>query len=107
MCGLCGLLGVDHWTEISAHDDVFAGEVSPTVRSERIERTKLINALLQPWRITVGDFQASSYVVSSPTGRRLIVQDLQAVWAAVEQLSGRSVDPLDNRYIRHLLQSAS
>ncbi|MEX3007669.1 hypothetical protein [Hoeflea sp. TYP-13] len=104
MCGLCGLLGIVHWTEISAHRQAFTGMAAPTVRSERIARTKLINAVLEPRRIKVGDFQAASYVVSSPTGRREIVDDLQAVWTAIERLSGTPVDPLDEGYLQDLAQ---
>ena len=102
MCGLCGLLGVVHWTEMSAHRQVFTGGDAPTVRSERIARTRLVNALLKPRRMKVGDFQATSYVVSSPTGRREIVDDLQAVWSAVETMSGQPIDPLDTQYLRDL-----
>ncbi|WP_136660535.1 hypothetical protein [Nitratireductor sp. XY-223] len=102
MCGLCGLLGIVHWAEISAHRQAFGGDGTPTPRSERIERTRLVNAALRPRRMKVGDFQATSYVVSSPTGRQEVVDDLQAVWSAVERLSGRPIDPLDEGYLRDL-----
>ncbi len=102
MCGLCGLFGVTHWAEISAHQGAFSGENLPSVRSERIARTKLINAVLAPFRISVEDFQASSYVVSSPTGRRFVVQDLSMVWMATETILGEAFDPLDATYLKQL-----
>lgn len=107
MCGLCGLLGIVHWTEMSAHPQAFTGCDAPTVRAERVARTKLVNALLKPRRMKVGDFQATSYVVSSPTGRRSIVDDLQSVWSAVEDLSGKPIDPLDAGYLQDLTRGAS
>jgi|GEM_PF-4739660 len=38
MCGLCGLLGVVHWTVMSAHRQAFTDSDAPTARSERIAR---------------------------------------------------------------------
>ncbi len=95
MCGLCGLLGVVHWTETSAHADAFTGDRRRTIRGERLHRTKIVNAALAPLRMRLSDFQASNYILSSPTGRREIVDDIGAVWGAVERLRGRPLDPLD------------
>ena len=102
MCGLCGLLGVVHWTETSAHPDAFSGERRRTVRGERLHRAQIVNGALAPLRMKVSDFQASNYVLSSPTGRRVIVDDIQAVWGAVEAIGGSPVDPLDPDYLRAL-----
>lgn len=104
MCGLCGLLGIVHWTEMSAHPDAFTGGGRPTVRAERIRRTGFVNGLLQPLRMKVADFQATSYVLASATGKREIVDDLAGVWSTVEQLGGRPVDPLDPTYLAALSQ---
>ena len=35
--------------------------------------------------------------------RQEVVDDLQAVWSAVERLSGSPIDPLDDDYLRDLL----
>ncbi len=102
MCGLCGLLGIVHWTETSAHPDAFTGDRRRTIRAERLHRARIVNAALAPLRMKVADFQASSYVLAAPTGRREIVDDIQAVWGAVEKLSGGPVDPLDPDYLRAL-----
>lgn len=102
MCGLCGILGNTHWAEISAHSDVFTSENLPSVRSERIARTNKINRILLPRRVSVGDFEASNYIVSSPTGKRVIVDDIQSVWTAVEQLTGSPIDPLDPGFLDEL-----
>jgi len=102
MCGLCGVLGIVHWAETSAHPEAFTGGKRRTIRAERAHRSAVVNAALAPYRMKVADFQASSYVVSSATGRRVIVDDLQAVWGAVEGLRGASVDPLDSEWLSAL-----
>ena len=43
MCGLCGLLGVDHWTDMAANPQAFGG-AGRTRRHERIHRA-LLDAL--------------------------------------------------------------
>lgn len=102
MCGLCGLLGITHWTETSAHVEAFTGERRKTLRSERLHRTKIVNAALAPRRTKLTDFQAANYILSSPTGKKLVVDDIQAVWGAYEKLSGEILDPLDPDYLRLL-----
>ena len=102
MCGLCGILGITHWTELSAHRGSFTSDGFRTVRAERQERVRLVNALLAPVRIRVSDWTASSYLVTSATGRSEIVDDIQAVWTAVERLRGAPLDPLDENYLRAL-----
>ena len=57
MCGLCGLLGIVHWTEIAAHPDAFSGE-GRTVRAERLHRVRIVSAALAPLRMRLADFQA-------------------------------------------------
>ena len=102
MCGLCGLLGIVHWTETSAHPEAFTGESRRTIRSERLQRTRIVNGALAPLRMKVADFQASAYLLSSPTGRREIVEDIQLVWGAADKLRGSVVDPLDPDYLASL-----
>lgn len=94
MCGLCGLLGIVHWTETSAHAGAFTGDRRRTVRAERAHRAGVVNTALAPYRMKVSDFQATSYVLRSATGKSEIVDDIQAVWGAVERLRGAPVDPL-------------
>ena len=102
MCGLCGILGITHWTELSAHRDSFTPDARRTVRAERQARVRLVNALLAPFRVRVADWAASSYLVTSATGRSEIVDDIQAVWTAVERLRGAPLDPLDARFLAAL-----
>jgi len=105
MCGLCGVLGISHWTELSAHRDSFTPTAARTVGAERQQRVRLVNRILAPVRIRVADWAASSYLVTSATGRSEVVDDVQAVWAAVEKLRGRPLDPLDDGYLALLAPS--
>jgi len=106
MCGLCGLLGITHWTETSAHSAAFTGDSRKTLRAERLHRTNLVNAILHPKRVRISDFQATSYLLSSPTGKTIVVDDIQAVWGAYETLTGHNLDPLDPEYLKILDQAS-
>ena len=106
MCGLCGLLGIVHWTETSAHPEAFTGATRRTIRAERLHRSAMVNTALSAARLKLSDFQATNYIVRSPTGKQEIVEDLQAVWGAVERLRGRPIDPLDDDWIDHIERAA-
>lgn len=97
MCSLCGILaGRGHWADSSTNPEVFAGrEQTHTFRRERQDRLRLINPVLKYFGLTLGDWAASSYVLRSHTGRTVLVENLSALWAAAEELSGRPCDPLD------------
>ena len=45
--------------------------------------------------LTLSDWQASSFVLSTATGKTEIVDNLGHLWAAAEKLLGRPCDPLD------------
>ncbi|MBW3097809.1 hypothetical protein [Pseudohoeflea coraliihabitans] len=102
MCGLCGLLGTVHWTETSAHPNAFTGAGRRTIRAERLHRAALVNQALAAARLKLSDFQATSYIVRSPTGKQAIVDDLQSVWSAVDQLRGAPIDVLDEAWIAQI-----
>jgi len=102
MCGLCGLLGQVHWSDTSAHPDAFSDDRRRTIRAERAHRVAVVNTALKPYRMTVSDFQGSCYVLTAPTGRRAIVDDIQAVWGKVDEFLGRPLDPLDPDWLDDL-----
>lgn len=99
MCGLCGAFGVEnHWTVApsSMSDDVAER------RRIRARRISLANRILAIRRLRVEDFQGSSYVLCSPTGRQEVVQDLGALWRLVEDMTGTALDPLDPIIVERL-----
>lgn len=97
MCSLCGILGgKGHWTDTSSTPEAFAGRADThTVRRERIERTALVNRVLQHYRLTLKDWSGAQYVLRTATGKTAIVDNLSQMWAEAERLTGRDMDPLD------------
>jgi hypothetical protein len=98
MCGLCGTLGgAEHWTSGAGRLDM-----ALTRRAERMERVRVSNAVLSRYRMHLDDWQGSSFVLSSATGRREMVNNLPDVWQFTSQWLGRSIDPLDPHLLAHL-----
>jgi hypothetical protein len=82
MCGLCGVFGSEHWAETDG------GTRARVLRAALLDRVLAHAGLgLQEW--------AGRYVVRDRKGSALVVDDLPGVWAAVERLAGRALDPLD------------
>lgn len=89
MCGMCGVLGGGrHWS-----NTVTAGE-SASARRQRYVQVAHANRVLEAFRLKLADFHGQSFVLSSPTGAQLIVEDFMQVWQAAETLLGRPLDPL-------------
>jgi len=65
----------------------------------RLFRVRIVNRILAHWRLKLSDWQGSSFLLSSPTGRTEIVDDLGHLWAAAERLSGAPIDPLSPEVI--------
>ena len=82
MCALCGVLRNEHWADVGSG------------RRARVIRTALLERVLAPSGLGVREW-AGQYVVSDGKGRAEVADDLAGVWAAVERLSGRPLDPLD------------
>jgi hypothetical protein len=99
MCGLCGILGGgEHWTDRP-------GERAAR-RRERLERVRLVNAVLRHYGLKLEDWQGSSFLLTSRTGRMEIVDGLGALWPVATQLAGRRLDPLDPALVAALERQA-
>ena len=97
MCALCGVLGgSDHWTDAAARPGVYSRSADPLQRRrERARRVALANRVLAHYRMRLADWQGTTFVLSSATGKTEIVDNLTHLWSVAEQLSGRPCDPLD------------
>lgn len=94
MCGLCGVLGGPaHWSEGSAWLDG-----APTRRAERQRQVRLCNTLLAGLRLKLDDWQGSSFVLSSPTGRHEVLSTLPEIWAMAERMAKTQFEPLDPEF---------
>jgi hypothetical protein len=96
MCSLCGVLGSsDHWADAAARASVYSRNTDPIARRrERARRVRIANVVLAQFGLTVADWQGSTYVLSTRTGKTEIIADLGHLWPAAERLSGRLCDPL-------------
>jgi len=104
MCALCGVLGgKGHWSDSASAPAVFAGRTEPQTRArEHQARTRLLNAVLKYHGIVVKDWSGSSYLLTNLTGRTAVGDTIGDLWPAAERLSGRTIDPLDERYLATL-----
>ncbi|MBV8411248.1 MAG: hypothetical protein JOY64_26710, partial [Alphaproteobacteria bacterium] len=64
-------------------------------RRERAYRIASASRILKHYGLTLSDWQASSYVLSTATGKTELVDNLGHLWPAAEKLLGRPCDPLD------------
>ena len=94
MCANCGLPSAPgHWTEAGA------ATAHERLRS-RFRRAELLRAVLCPYGLTAHDDGVTPGItVSSHSGHHEMVSDLAEVWATVERMTGRKVDPLDPHFI--------
>jgi hypothetical protein len=104
MCALCGVLGgAGHWTDAAARPGVYtrSGDALQR-RRERAHRIACASRVLGFYGLTVSDWQASSYILSTATGKTEIVDNLGHLWATAEKLLGKPCDPLDPALIARL-----
>ena len=91
------------WTDSSARPGVFTRKVySLQRRRERSKRVACAQKVLSFYGLTLSDWQASSFILSTLTGKTEIVDNLTHLWAAAEKLTGRPCDPLDPQLIERL-----
>jgi hypothetical protein len=104
MCALCGVLGgAGDWTDAATRPGVFTRNVgSLERRRERVNRVACAQRVLGFYGLTLSDWQASSFVLSTLTGKTEIVDNLTHLWAVAEKLTGRPCDPLDPKLIERL-----
>ena len=92
MCGVCGTLGgEEHWSTASGRLQL---DDAPTRRAERGRRIRIINEVVRGLQVRVSDWQGRYYLVAGPTGKQQVVDSLPHVWAALQEVARRSVDPL-------------
>jgi hypothetical protein len=96
MCSLCGVLGAnEHWTDAVAREGVFTRATDGIARRrERASRVRIANRILAHWRLKLSDWQGTSFLLSTLTGKTEIVEDLGHLWPAAERLIGGPIDPL-------------
>ena len=101
MCALCGVLGgAEHWMAAVPRPGVFTRNTDPASRRrERVKQVAAANRVLNHYGMTLADWQGSTFILSSATGKTEIVDHLSHLWTAAERLLGRPCDPLDEGLI--------
>jgi hypothetical protein len=104
MCSLCGVLGGnEHWTDAAARPGVFTRNASPIERRrERAHRVRIANRILARFGMVLSDWQGTSFLLSTRTGKTEIIADLGHLWPVAERLAGRVCDPLAEDLIERL-----
>jgi hypothetical protein len=107
MCALCGVLGGnEHWADAVARPGVYTRNAGPIERRrERANRVRLANRILARFGMTLSDWQGTSFLLSTRTGKTEIIADLGHLWPVAERLTGRVCDPLAPSLIEHLERS--
>lgn len=114
MCILCSQVWVEeHWADAAADPggDVVALETHAARRGQRLrdraERGRLFNLILAPYRLTLQDWEGSSYILRDAKGQSAVVSNLAQVWLEVELMTGKPLDPLDPDLLRQLRTPAT
>ncbi|EKX55941.1 hypothetical protein V6Z72_18520 [Cereibacter sphaeroides] len=92
MCSACGFPAAPgHWTD--------AGAATPGERLRlRFTRVAAVNRLLAPYGLKAHDDGATPGLqLFAADGRRELVADLEALWAAAGRMAGVPIDPLSPR----------
>ena len=97
MCSVCGVLdGPAHWSQGSGRLNLAH---PTTARAERARTVGLLNRIAASRRATVSDWQGTSWLVAGPTGAQEVVGSLSQVWAALDRIAGRPIDPLSDEWL--------
>jgi hypothetical protein len=101
VCSHCGSLAAGpHWSEAGG-DRAQVGARREALR-ERLLRVALLNRALAPVGLQVQEWEESAYVLRSPTGETVLVDNLTALLVEAERLARRPIDPLDPEYLERL-----
>ena len=111
MCVLCGEFVMNvHWTDttsLDANSNVIVGSHMQNSRQrDRITRERLANQILQTKHLKLEDWSGSKYILRDRKGSSTIIQDMGALWPAVEKMLGYKLDPLDAEFLLEFNQHA-
>lgn len=104
MCSLCGILGGnEHWADAVARQGIYTRNgASVDRRRERANRVRIANRVLAVAGLSLCDWQGTSFLLSTRTGKTEIIEDLGHLWPAAERLTGRDLDPLAPAFLDRL-----
>jgi hypothetical protein len=115
VCVLCSQLRIEeHWADAATGEpggDVVALETHAARRGQRLrdraERARLFGLVLAARRLTLQDWEGSTYIVRDAKGQSAVAPDLAHVWAEAERMLGRPLDPLDPDLLQALREQGA
>lgn len=90
-----------HWSDFSPSYtgdqdmEVKVGSHQRDRKRNRLEKVRLVNDLFKHYHLKLEDWNGSKYVLRNAKGKSEIVNDLGALWPAVERLSNVKPNPLN------------
>lgn len=97
MCGLCGLFG-----SLSEWSDPIKVEGEPFAQT-RMKQIEIINKVLESIKCKISDFYRTSYILSTPTGATIIINNLEHLWFEIDKLYPNNLlDPLNLNFLNKL-----
>lgn len=96
MCEVCAIFGAgEHWSDFGRQrNERFPFEDIRHYRHERRRRIALLNRYLEPYAVACSDWDGEAIALHDARGRLRLAPTLGDVWAQVEALSGKPIDPL-------------
>lgn len=99
MCVLCGqMISSFHWSDMKEKD-------SQDYKKTKLKKARIISKILQFYGLYFKTWQNSKFIISDKKGKTIIVNDLGELWARVEEILGRSADPLDPSLLKFLKEN--
>ena len=100
MCEVCAIFGAgEHWSDFGRlRDERFPFADIQHYRSERRRRIALLNRLFAPLAVTCEDWDGEALMLFDRQGRSRLAPTLSDVWPALEALTSKAIDPLDETY---------
>ncbi|MFB7155886.1 hypothetical protein [Lysinibacillus sp. NPDC056232] len=104
MCIFCGdFISSIHWTDRTKNSDktkVIVGELQRDRQRERLVRANLCNQILQHYQLKLRDWNNTKFILEDAKGNSRIIHDLNTLWYEVHSLIGKSINPLDDYFIK-------
>ena len=67
-----------------------------------MHQVELLNQILKHYGLQLSEWQGSKFILKNRQGKVAMVQDLGALWPAVEEMMGKPLDPLDPTLLEQL-----
>ncbi len=109
MCVLCAqMVNEIHWSERQLNPEwITRGAGETARRRSRRARIRLCSVVLGHYGLeVVDDWSATNYLLGDRKGNQRVLTSLAELWPAASRMAGATLDPLDDRLLDRLLETA-